>query len=356
MTSYVPFLKFKVNEIGALSTLSDEIVENLVPFFDFPRKNDMTEISFVELVGKTVRSVNKNLSKFESIYIDNFDIDDAIKVAGFQNYQYIIESFSEINFIPVVGLDRTIIRNQVVFEAKSNGTILSEIIALRLQCEDIEDFLLVQDEIETLLNAADGLFTSWTLIIDNRMCLNVDIEKRSNEIVRFISDCDAIFNFDQIIITGSSIPASIASIVPTETEITHERTELLIFQDVSEKLEKYSLTIGDYTIVSPLYSDLDIPAGAMRNVTAPKITYSFDKSYLILRGGALTSHARGSLQYNDMAKYLTSLPLYRGEPYSFGDKYLHEKASYTGSQVTPSSVLKPTINAHMTYMCRDFTI
>lgn len=357
MNNYVPFLKFKVNEIGALSKLTADIKQVLVPFLDFPRKNLMDSNSFIEMVNKAVKSTQKNLSHYNKIYLDNFDIDDGILIGGADNYQYIIDSFKEVNFIPVVGLDRTTSRNQIVFTSKADGKILSQAIALRLQCEDFEDFEMVEEEIQSLIDQGEGLFTDWILIIDNRVCLTIDVNKRINEIITFISEITALHDFNEIVITGSSIPASIGEIVATETEVVHERIELFVFKKVSIALDNLSFSLGDYTIVSPLYSDINIPPEAMRNVTAPKLTYSFENSHMIFRGGALTSHARGSLQYNDMARKLVSIKtIYREELYSTGDKYISDKANMIGTQVTPSSILNPTINAHMTFMCRDFII
>ncbi len=356
MTSYFPFLKIKVNEIGALSALPIDLKKSIVPFFDFPRKKDMTEDSFKDMVGKAARSVAKNIKDFETIILDNFDIEDTIKVGGSDNYIYIISAFEKINFVPVVGLDRTSTHNQAVFDAKKNGKIISEKVAIRLQGEDFESFALVQHELKALFDAGTGLFKSWIVILDNRVCLPIEVLERSEHIIRFIPALNAKHHIDAIAITGSSIPASIGDLVATESAVTQPRIEIDIFRRVKAAIDDENVFLGDYTIVSPLYSDLDIPPQTLRNVTAPKITYSYENLHYILRGGALTSHPRGDIQYNDMANHLIAQAFYRKPPYSFGDNYLHEKANLIGSRVTPSSILKPTINAHMTYMCKDFKI
>ncbi|MDP3672682.1 MAG: hypothetical protein Q8R69_23700 [Telluria sp.] len=356
MSRYVPFLKLKVNEIGALSELSADLRKTVTPFFDLPRKKDgMTAEEFCQLVEKSARSVEKNLKDFKSFFLDNFDIEDGIKVNGNDNYYYIIDRFAKTPFIPVIGLDRPKARNQVVFDAKKTGLITSSRIALRLQPEDVEEFSFVRDEILDLLKMGDGLFSHWTLIIDNRVCLDIDLGKRGLQLQAFIPHCFSTVNFDELVITGSSIPASIGEVIQTNNEGTHERQELSLCRPIFNKFKDERIVIGDYTIVSPLYSDIDIPPEALRNVTAPKIVYSYDDVYYILRGGQLSSHPRGNSQYNDLAERLIAMKFYRHPPYSFGDHYLNEKAKSLGKGVTPSSILKPTINAHITYMCRDFS-
>lgn len=356
MTNYVPFLKIKVNEIGALLALNADLKKTLTPFFDFPRKDDMTEESFQEMVGKAARSVAKNLKGYESIYLDNFDIEDRIQVGGSDNYNFIISEFNKINFIPVVGLDRTNSHNQAVFDAKKSGNLISDRIAIRLQSEDFESFALIQHDLKELIDAGSALFKTWIVILDNRVCLPIEVLARSDKISKFIPALLAKHSFEKIVITGSSIPASIGEIVPTESYVIVSRSEVDIFRRVKTIIKDNIVILGDYTIVSPLYSDIDIPPEAMRNVTAPKITYSDESVHYVLRGGALTAHPRGDLQYNDLAGRLIGYPYYRKPPYSFGDNFLDEKAKFVGTGVTPSSILRPTINAHMTYMCKDFKI
>lgn len=351
---YRPFLKLKVNEIGALAELSPDIKKDLIPFLDLPKKENSDEEDFCLSVQKAAKSVEKHLSGFQSIFLDNYDIDDGLLVDGDDNYQFVIEAFKDIEFIPVLGLDRTPRHNQLVFDNVLAGNIKSSTVAIRLQHEDFETFELVEDQLAQLIHQGCELFKSWTLILDNRLCLKIDADERSVELLRFIAKAKRKFSFSEVVICGSSIPSSIGEILAVQQELTHPRVELAIYQLVQQEKPHPNLYLGDYTIVSPLYSDLDIPKESLRTVTAPKIAYSYDKTHYITRGGSLQRHARGAFQYNDLAQSLIAKPFYRGARYSFGDNFLLEKSKSLGKQVTPSSILKPTINAHMTYMCLDF--
>jgi hypothetical protein len=355
MKNYVPFLKLKVNEVAALAALSDDIKSHVIPFFDLPRKKEgMSSEELSSIVSKGVKSIAKHLKSFSAFFLDNFDIDDSIKINGLDNYEFVIDSLIGTNFIPVIGLDRTAAHNMAVFAAKKIGKITSDQVAIRLQPEDFDEFSLTKGDLIDLIAMGSGLFQKWTLILDNRLCIEVDAAKRSAKLLKFTRHCLHEFDFAKIIISGSSIPASIGDVIETNNEGAHSRHEIVIAQPVFHGITDERLTFGDYTIVSPLYSDIEIPPEAMRNVTAPKIAYSYDSVHYIFRGGRLSSHPRGNLQYNDLAAQLVSMAFYRLPPYSFGDQYLNEKANGNGSGVTPSSILKPTINAHMTYMFRDF--
>lgn len=355
MNNYIPFLKLKVNEIGALKELALDIIKDgVVPFFDLAKKEGMTSLSFQKMIKRSVISLSKNLKGIDRFFLDNFDIDDQIVVNGRNNYGFVIEEFSNTNFIPVVGLDRVVGRNQLVFDYKKKGTIKSNAIAIRLLLEDFESFELIQDEIEDLVNQGQGLFSEWILILDNRVCLDIDVPKRVQQLVDFLAAIIEIFDFKCIIITGSSIPPSIGEIIGVGSVVTHDRLELEIYSGVTIKLDSLNLYLGDYTIISPLYSDVTLPPEMMQNVLTPRIIYTYDRVHYIERGNGIKTHPRGYKQYNDIAKNLITKSYYRGHPYSFGDNFLNEKASDLGSNVTPSSILKPTINTHITYMIKDF--
>jgi hypothetical protein len=356
MNNYVPFLKFKANEVHAISTLSPEIKSIVFPFFDFAKKKGMTANTLSTTIEKAVTSASRHLKNLSGFYLDNFDLDDSIQINGRDNYEFVISSFDEIDFVPVVGLDRTNGRNQIVFDAKKNNKIISDTIAIRLQFEDFEDFELIEDELGELMAQGHNLFENWTLVLDNRECFQVDAKTRANHICRFLESVNDVFEFSKIIIAGSSIPASIGNILDTKTELTHNRNEIQIYSEVINKVNSEDLYFGDYTIVSPQFSDVDLIPEMMQTVTAPKVLYSYENVHYIVRGGTLKHHARGLLQYNDIAVDLIKQTFFRGALYSYGDNFLVEKANFQGKNVMPGSILKPTINAHITYMVRDFSV
>lgn len=350
MTNYTPFLKLKANEVGAFSSLTPGLQEALVPFFDLPRKKEMTGSSFSEMVAKSAKKLTRHLGKDKQFYLDNFDIDDALLVDGADNYEFVINEFSDLNFIPVVGLDRSRGHNAAVFDAKGDGRIRSNSVAIRLLEDEFQDFALIESDLQDLLDEC-SIFERAVLILDCRLCLNVNPAAHAIMIGDFIKNAVGAFDYNEIIITGSSVPASIADVVKVETKVSIGRVELAIHRALRVYLATDTLGVGDYTIVSPLYSDLALPDEMMPNVTAPKVLYSYDDTHYVARGGALKTHARGNYQYNDLAADIVMQPFFRGAAYSYGDYFIDDKSKNIGAKkVTPGSVLKPTINAHITYM------
>jgi hypothetical protein len=119
MNNYTPFLKTKSNEIGALKVLDSALKPFIAPFFDFPMKKGLTEESLKKSIDGTHKKIKTHLKEYRHFYLDNFDVPDAISISGQDNYFYVINKFSDTNFIPVVAIERTPQRNDAVFRAKA---------------------------------------------------------------------------------------------------------------------------------------------------------------------------------------------------------------------------------------------
>ena len=355
MNNYIPFLKLKSNEILAIKELEAELQEEITPFFDFPRKDVLTEDSFKKATETRVRSVKRHLGTISNFYLDNFDIDSNLEIDGINNYAYLLESFSDCPVIPVCSIDRCQDHIDAVCDAKNSGVIDSEVFALRLVPEDFENFDVIVDDFDDMIGDVFEAFDNIDLIFDCRVCLNQNLGNLVSNIVSFSQGFSGVYPIRKLIVTGSSIPASIRDVAKVESEVDINRAELEIFNRVGREIGvSFDIVLGDYGTISPNYSDLNIMPEVMQNVMAPKIIYAFDNFHYIIRGGALKTHPRRNAQYFDLAEILVAKNFYRGEGYSFGDRFLEEKSCGTGSNVTPSSIIKPTVNAHITYMFKDY--
>lgn len=350
--SYTPFLKFKSNEVAALSVLSSELKASLTPFFDIPRKDGMTRAEFETCVAARARKAIKWLHPFPNFFLDILDIPDSIATGGTPNYSVVIDHFVNTNYIPVVGLDRASNHNSAVFDAKKSGQIKSNSIALRLQTDDFSSFDLIEPDLADLFSHGSTVFTTWIVILDCRFCLAANRAKLASDAAAFLKKMRAKFPVKQFILTGSSIPGTIADLAKPQDEATIPRAELEIFHAAESMLGKGQLDLGDYTIVSPLYSELTLPPEMLQSVIAPKVLYSYQIFHYIARGGRIKTH--GNQQYNEIAREITAKSFYRTPSYSWGDNFLTEKAANLPPSVTPGNVLKPTICAHITYMAQDY--
>lgn len=357
MNKYTPFLKFKANEIGALKLLKKEELRSITPFFDLATKQAITSEDVENTINKGLRKFEINFSDCNGFYIDDYDLDDTLMINGGIVYKFIIDTYSSLPFIPVIGLDRSEERINSLLDPSIN----SEILALRFTQEDFLSYAICEDDIseliELLFDNDDTSFNKLHLIIDCRVCRNADVVTISTQISKFIYEISSDYDFEKIIVTGSSISSNYVENVETDQRNTIQRRECDIFEHVSRHLEENALPleIGDYTVITPEYSDVSIPVTALRKVMTPKVVYSYDSVQYFLRGKAIDTHPDGAGQYDTLCDELINLPFFRGEPYSKGDAYLVQKANHIGNNAQPGFMNKHLINAHITYMLKDYS-
>ncbi|RCK25860.1 beta family protein [Thalassospira lucentensis] len=349
MVKYVPFLKLKQGEIFAVKELRDDIRTQITPFFDFARRENQQDGDFLASLGRDMTSVERNLSDVRELYLDNFDVVDR-EIGGIDSYQLILAECPLEKTIPVVGIDRSLAHNNAVVTARTDFGLTSDTVALRVLPDDFQDFYAVEDELSELLNNILAYFDRIDLVFDCRVCRELNAVVVGARINEFWERFGEHYPIRKVIVTGSSIPASIAEIVPVNSMSNVVRNELAIHQGVDQSAGFGELFIGDYSVVSPNYSDVDIEPEILLNIMAPKMLYTYDGHHYCIRGGALRTHPREYSQYNDFSEIIVNQPFYRGAAYSFGDQFIADKANGLGARVTPSTVLRPTINSHVTYM------
>ena len=355
MTAYTPFLRAKGGEFKAINQLACSDKEKLRPFFDLPKIDEdcvPSEDEFLTQVAKIERKCSLNLNNIAAFYLDNKDISDRYLVKGRSNYRAILEIFSGMSVIPVTGINRSSDRQMSVIDAARAGVVSSERVAIRLDFLDIEKYRLVSYEFESLVRGLAGTFKNIVLIYDLGVIKPSEISECIRRVGTFGAAVASFFIPETTILTGSSIPGSIADIAKPETQIEFDRSEIAVFNEVST-LFPTKLDLGDYATVSPLYSGADIPVEAMQNVTAPKIIYAYKDKQFVIRGGALRSHPRKQEQYYDLCSVLASKPYFRGAAYSNGDSVFYEKSHGIEPRLTPTHAVAPMVNAHITYMVRS---
>jgi len=330
MKNYIPFMKLKGSEISALKALERKHKsKELVPFFDFPRKKPKksrrldapTSSTKDELFAKDIirlkRKFELNLSFLSKFYLDNFDVEDTISYQNQYNYRSIIQTFGPLGMIPVIGLDRHSDHLPSILNGLQNGLLKADEIAIRLTIEDFESYKFTQKE---LVNTLDSVFLEFErieIIFDCRVCHSNSGHELAKMIANFISELQKeVYKISKFIISGSSIPASIKDLIDPRSEKDICRAELVAFEQSAfsiAQVQRAILYFGDYTCVSPDYSDVELFDEDMDNVTTAKIIYPYKNNLIILRGGRFKSDRK---QIKNLAiNLLNKNGIYRGDIY-----------------------------------------
>jgi hypothetical protein len=273
MIRYVPFLKAKRGERTAMSELAPEVKRAICPFFDFPRKKaKYVSHTYADTARNIATSLKKHWGNDAEFYFDDLDIDQTLIVGGEHQYSYMLKALNELQVIPVVSLDR-ISHNAAVASLKSNGEISSTTVAFRADRGDFEDFDSNEDQIDYDLGNVFNEFEAIDLILDCRLCTGINVLEAAQQIATFARKfCDVYDKVRRVIVTGSSIPASIGDVIDMDSPEIVARRELAITARARE-LSEIELVTGDYTTVSPFYSDADLDPRILQNVMTARLIF-----------------------------------------------------------------------------------
>lgn len=347
MNHYTPFLKAKRGELTAMSELAPDVKQAICPFFDFPRKNAAYNSDAYARTTKDIATgLKKHWGEDAEFYFDDFDIVQGLKVAGEHQYSYVLRALRDLQVLPVVGLGRRS-HNEVVACLKRKGEIASPTVAFRAVRDDFEDFELNKDDIDCELGDIFRKFDKIDLILDCQFCISMDVSKTAQQIAAFANKFSKTYGVRRVIVTGSSIPASICDVLKVDSTAIILRRELAIIAKV-RTLVAIPLVLGDYATVSPFYSEAALDPKILQNVMTPRVIYSFNHSHYVKRG--LSMKSGGYEQYVGLTKELCGQVFFRGRGYSCGEKYFDDKRQRIGKNATNGTVVKPSIVAHVTYM------
>ncbi len=351
MIKYIPFLKFKTNEIKSVAELEQAIRDRIIPLYDIPRTTSIMNEEDIDKrlsIGiKQLIKTQKNTASYPFI-IDNFDIDDSIFLAGVPQYRAILKSLYTYPIIPVLAFDRDLDHNIAAldFLKEKNSDI-----AIRLQQEDIESYSLTKLKI-------NAIWPDIQLAKPRKILLLLDLRiiedgtEALHYIEKFLSAFIKDFKVSAIVVSGSIIPGNIAGLVSTEEEKSVLREEFRLWSLLKSKPIYDSVLYGDYCVVSPEYSDLDLDPTLMNGVSTPRIFYPYNENFYIVRGRRFKTH--GYDQYFDIADLITQQPFYRGPSYSEGDKYIYDRSGLSSKKPSkggsPSSWIKSLTVAHITFI------
>jgi hypothetical protein len=289
MIRYIPFLKAKRGELTAISELAPEVKQGICPFFDFPRKKANYDLeTYADTAQSIATSLKKHWGSAAEFYFDDLDIDQKLMLKGEQQYAYVLKALQGLQVVPVVALDR-IKHNDAVAQLKRYGEVQSATVAFRADQSDFEDFDGNEDQIDYDLANAFKQFEAIDLILDCRLCTGLDVSETARQIATFAKKfCNAYGKVRRVIVTGSSLPASIGDVLSVNSTEVVARRELAIISK-ARQMSDVELVAGDYGTVSPFYSDADLDPKIMQNVMTPRLIYPFKQSYYITRGVSMRS-------------------------------------------------------------------
>jgi hypothetical protein len=179
-----------------------------------------------------------------------------------------------------------------------------------------------------------------------------DVVVARKKIERFLGGFRQDFQVKATVVSGSIIPGNIAGLIGTDEEKHVLRKEYRLWRALQTVQGLNDILLGDYCVVSPEYSDIDLQPELMSGVSTPKAFYPYDDHVYIVRGRRFRTH--GYQQYFAIADSIVGQAFYRHAGYSYGDGYIHDRSHLAVSRPakggSPSTWIRSLTAAHITFI------
>lgn len=322
---YVPILKGKNGEFGALQFMKPEIKESVTPLIEIP------PIPWDYKNGLPAKTIDKHLLKLDAKLYKSWGIADTL----FLDFRWIGERermsdgthpmtclFGRVRrrglkAIPVTDLARgrdyqRACRDIIAEDARG--------VCIRLQKEDFEEPQSLEDEIAEFLASLAVSATEVDLLLDLGSLLTKTGLEVSIDVPQLIAAIPNLKKWRSFMLGATGFPVDLMGLPPSQIS-TLRRLEWGLWRRVIiDPSVSRPPTFADYVIAHPQPPEVD--PRIMR--PSASIRYTTGDNWLILKGKNLKDH--GYRQFHDVSKDLVNSPAYSGPQFSWGDQYINDCA------------------------------
>jgi len=347
---YVPILKGKQGELTAIKNTAPKLMKQFTPLLEIPpippkyiegQDEPIPSKSIdahVEYIGEKFSDA---LAGVSSVFIDGLYIEAEDELLdGSSPTTAIFQALRNTKtcFIPTVGLDRVEDYVESVREAAKND---GRGCCVRLFESDLEGISELAPQVESLLKVLGLKPKDIDLLVDfgprvpSKAALPYQIDTLPH-----------VKEWRSLTVAASSFPVDMSKIA--QNSIAESAREEWIAWLSLRSRQKNILRLpsyGDYSINHPVLSEIDPRIINM----SPNIRYTADINYVIVKGQAIPrkkkkatkqeEEARNKLlpneQYPKLAARLKNHPSWKGEKFSWGDKFI-ETCSRKGCVGNPT--------------------
>ena len=339
---YIPILKAKNGEFGALSELPIEIKNRISPLIDvFNTESSSKPLEF--RLEKIANQVKMSWGTNRPIFIDLFGIalDERIS-NGLHPLSFIFDHLKNLNVkaIPTTGFDRDEAYKEALKKIVNKD---NQGVCIRLLKDDMESMDELQYNLESLLSDLHISFENAHLLLDFRFLKIDEIGKSVDMAIDMFRNLPNIKEWHTLTIAASGFPGSLAEI-GTNTSGRLPRTELQLWNAlIARRREiKRPPSFADYGVQHPDLLELDW--GIIPLVS--NIRYTVTSEWLIVRGGSNKKY--GWQQSHQLSRKLIAMPEYYGESFCWGDNYIADCAHKAVGPGNMTTWRKVGTNHHLT--------
>jgi hypothetical protein len=344
---YVPILKGKEGEYGALKELSSGAKQGLTPLFevisipwDFQkeRPKEFIDVHLKDVAEKIFNAWGTD----QPVYVDPYWIDEAERMNDGRHYLTFI--FDDARTKAVQGVPVTGLRRDRDYQAAAKAIVATDQrgLCIRLENDDFIELFDLSRNLDSLLTAIGVTKDQTDLLLDFR---EIGINQTASVALAaqsILSLLVSIFEWRSLTFAGSGFPSE----MPGPSTLTlAPRTEWIVWQQLARHHQQIPRlpTFGDYGIGHPDLLD-DVDPRMMRLSAA--IRYTTDNDWLLLKAGLLRKKGYG--QFHDLSRLLLRRPEYQGPSHCWGDEFINLCAGRTKNPGSLTTWRKVGTNHHLT--------
>jgi hypothetical protein len=340
---YVPVLRWKRGEQGALRKLYDYNRRLITPLIELPARNTMPEkkarLGLEGMLAGFTEQILENWGR-APLFFDPASWSGQLRQT--RNAELLSRVFQEANeiglrVIPVTGLGRAMeYQTSIASIRRTNPEA-----CVRLRRQD-----LVEGSLGTRLYRLLGKLgirnESTHIVLD----LGV-VDSEDEDLANLVSRIPAVSSWATLTVVGGSFPKDLSGLRPGQ--YTLPRREWQAWRKAKAGNLRRLPTFGDYTTLNPVLS----PYIRGMNISA-SIRYTAEDYWIIMRGeGLRNDDGPGAAQYPANAELLTRRPEYCGSMFSYGDSYVAEIGLSKQRTGSPTTWLQAGVNHHLTFAAQQ---
>lgn len=326
---YAPILKWKKGEQETLKQLDDKQKKVILPIIE------LTDYSEPETIIKDLKDCYSYPVYLDTIIADEDDRDFLITIVdeGHKN---------DIDIYPICYVDDLA---DLFIKLPDHTNRLGIKIPVP---EDIES-----PTYKNIFSLLKKFQNDYNILLD--IILDLDFIEDKKDANRQYRDVKEILNkhllnedfYNLVIVSSTSFPENLSS-VPAGGKVNYYGFDFLIYKKLSEHFYttdiKNSLVYSDYGVTK--YTGSDIDFSKLRYGILPKVKYTLDESYLVLKGERDHTTRKLIKDYVDLSKEIFESHYYCGENFSFGDLEIKERALGLNKKGPGSNTNWVTISAN----------
>lgn len=324
---YVPILKGKAGEYGALQAVAPIAKSRMTPLIEVPRIpwdyvnecEQKTIDSHVEKVGEKIQAA---WASDEPLFIDlPFLSPDETLGDGQHPLTFIFEDARtrSLHAIPVTGLRRS---SDYQTAARDIAALDGSGVCLRLDGDDFEEMSALAAQIHDFLSLLSLSTSQVDLIVDLKDILPGHVNPLVLGVQAMLTNLPHVSEWRTLTVAGTAFPENLSGF-PSAAVSRIQRAEWVIWQTLLGRRQMMVRVpaFGDYGIQHPDPPELDPRIMQM----SANLRYTADSEWVVFKGRSIKTH--GARQFNDLCRMLVDNGDYGGRNHCWGDAYVERCAA-----------------------------